>query len=317
MGRTLLSASVLLPAVLAAPAFVAREPAETLGAPARPSPPPRERVDLEDGEPPAGRELPTGFPVEVLAASTRAVDLLRAGVYAAAEEESGALKLEETTFGTRVRRGRVTVVLVWSTRCKECRRLWELPAVMEDAGIRHVEHVSVRIDSLDHPLNAWSALQAEKVSLARANVLVDIETNAARSAFMRAIQASVEPEKVVAPPIVLVFDCRRALRLYHLGVLDTMGLDDLSRRVSALAVEVGTERCQAVAPKKPMTAVDLPLLPVPKAPECGDAKCDLGEVSTSCCDCRGCQEGQICVGGEQWGRETRCVQDYAPKGPFR
>lgn len=321
-GRVLLFVPMLLPTLVWSLDLVPRIETSAVQAYAPPPgqlPGGEEPIDLNDRASLVEQELASepGSSVQVPARPARAADLLRARLYAIIEEESGSIKLEETDFGTRVRRGQVTLVLVWSTRCKECRRLWELPEVMEDAGVRHLEHVAVRVDSLDHPLNAWYSLQQKKVSIARSNVLVDIDTNPSRSAFMRATQESTGLGKAVEPPVVLVFDCRRALRLYRSGSLDAAGLDDLAQRVSALSEEVETRYCRGLPLKRQPSEKSIPLLPVLKSPRCGDVRCELGEQPEWCCDCLECKEGQVCVGGEQRGQRTRCVEDLAPRGPFR
>lgn len=297
-GRVLLFVPMLLPTLVWWLDLVPRIETSAVQAYAPPPgqlPGGEEPIDLNDRASLVEQELASdpGSSVEVLARPARAADLLRARLYAIIEEESGSIKLEETDFGTRVRRGQVTLVLVWSTRCKECRRLWELPEVMEDAGVRHLEHVSVRVDSLDHPLNAWYSLR-EKISIERRNFLVDIDANPSRSAFMRALRDEVGPGLGVEPPIVLVFDCRQALRLYAFGRLEAELLYGVGEKASVLYDELGSEYCQVSKRPQPLRS-------------CGDGKCDLdlGELPETCCDCHECRPTDKCV---ETSSDVRCVR---------
>lgn len=109
-------------------------------------------------------------------------------------------------------------------------------------------------------------------------------------------------------PITLVFDCRRDLRLIHVGGLLERDFDDLRDRLDQLAGELGSKFCKVRKPK-PVVVTQAPAAapPGPVVVRCGDGQCSApDETAENCCDCVRCPLGDMC---EQHSRVApRCVK---------
>jgi thiol-disulfide isomerase/thioredoxin len=288
-------------------------------APPQPAPPPPDNAPPAQAEDPeaapaglaAAPELPgRGMPVPNLLALT--LEHIRP------DSTIDDLKLGDGLIQHR----RVTVLNAWATWCQPCKtELPELKALFdaEPWGDR-VRFIPVL--SQDH-VDPDTAHETFAAQLPRgAPFLAELDASGALAQALRADIAAQTQKKrpsparelaaAIAPltslPITVVLDCRRELRLAHVGGLQPADIAELRRRIDLLTAELDTSHCARPVVKPPsadLTKEPDPTPPPPEAtdavaepptPKCGDGRCDRRETCESCpadCGCKGkdtCQQ---------------------------
>ncbi|MCB9700807.1 MAG: TlpA family protein disulfide reductase [Myxococcales bacterium] len=218
-----------------------------------------------------------------------------------------------------IKGGEVTVINLWGAWCEPCKR--ELPDLK-----RMFDRASwgdkVAFVSIHTPTEDPRAAHAEFAALMPSdkNFMIEIEAGSV-SAALREDGAITK----AGLPITLVLDCRREIRLPHVGELSSADFEELRPLIDQLVAELDTPFCvkATVAPvmkrKKPHPpgqtgattgpAIGPTTGPAEPAGGCGDGRCDLESESCQSCaaDC-GCRADSTCK-MKQEGGGYACIKN--------
>lgn len=183
--------------------------------------------------------------------------------------------------------GAVTIVNLWATWCEPCKR--ELPGFRDMFSASdwddEVRFVPILLDSKD-PVWAFHHYAASMPK--NAPFLVD----PLQGAVVGALRGPDLLQNDSGLPVTAVFDCRRHIRLLHVGELGAADFETLKSQLHQLRAELGTSFC-----KEPRRARKAPVVTPPAkaaTPRCGNHACEAGESSKNCCDCLACPESKRC-----------------------
>jgi thiol-disulfide isomerase/thioredoxin len=189
----------------------------------------------------------------------------------------------------------ITVVNLWATWCKPCKR--ELPGMRAmfaaNAGrwADKVRFVPIRID--DTKDEVWSYKGFIGSMPPTDHFLIDAGFDGGVRAAL--VAAGLIEEKA-GLPITLVLDCKQSVRWQHTGELKAPEFAELTGKIDEILAgrERYCRRPRAVRPEpieeaKPTTTGDLP--PVKR---CGDGRCEGLENCNSCKKDCSCGAGEAC-----------------------
>lgn len=205
-----------------------------------------------------------------------------------------------------VEENRVTVVNLWASWCLPCKQ--ELPwfkSMFEGSDWGdNVRFVPLQVSDSRDPV--WAREEFGPMMPEVKFFLSDRDDVLPVLRKFDAIKKKSKEELQL--PITLVFDCRRDLRLIHVGGLLERDFDELRERLDQLAGELGSKFCKVRKPK-PVVVTQAPTSapPEPVVVRCGDGRCSApDETAENCCDCVKCPLGDMC---EQHSRVVpRCVK---------
>lgn len=199
--------------------------------------------------------------------------------------------------------GHVTVVNLWATWCVPCQlELPGLKKLFEDNRAvwgDDVRFVPVMVDSRD-PLSA----HAEYADRMPETEFFLSDGGAVLEVLRKMLKSHKKGKKLPELPITLVFDCRRDLRLPHVGMLLQPDFDKLREQLGELHGELRSRFCTASKskPSPPPPAEEKAAI----KPRCGDGRCQAPEeTATNCCDCVKCPRSDKCE--QQPKAVPRCV----------
>lgn len=242
-------------------------------------------------------------------------------------EELLALRVQELKDGrtldlelrASIEAKRVTVVNLWATWCKPCKRELNGLKEMFDAAAweDQVRFVPLQVADTRDPLWAWDQyakiMPQSKHFLSdprsRGGVLDELRELAKPGKHERldGVEMPRKPEDIKLP-VTLVFDCQRDVRLFHVGELREEDLTRMRKLLDTLKGELGTKFCRS---KRKQTPPRLLESKTPVAPRCGDGRCEAPESESNCCDCKTCPPTEKCVKPSDPRKEPRCIAPFS------
>lgn len=236
------------------------------------------------------------------------------------QEVSADGKLVDVTMVQRIAWGKVTIVNLWATYCKPCKReLKGLQEMFADMPVWADSVDFVPLQVADPKDAVWAREQYIELMpnntryflsdpRPRGGVLDVLREMARPSRGSKSSELKLPKPEEVNLPATLVFDCQRNVRLFHVGELHENDFKALTVLIDRLREELGTKGC----PRRPrVTTVATPRpAAVPKAPSsprCGNDICEPpAEDAKNCCDCVTCSNSQDKCTHPPQG-EPRCI----------
>lgn len=182
----------------------------------------------------------------------------------------------------------VSVINLWAPGCEPCKREFPEFRKLQAGWGREVRFVSVQLGK-DDPGELLPLLPPPTFDLH------DIGSGTGTIREQLAALGLVAKNATI--PLTMVLDCRNQLR--WLRTREITDMNEFAGVIKQLQDELGTASCPAPEP-----VVSEPAVSEPAGPRCGNARCETGETSETCCTDCPCAKGSRC---ENRGGRSVCA----------
>lgn len=197
-----------------------------------------------------------------------AIAFLRTHVKRDGELDGAAIELAESGA---ISRQAVTVVNLWATWCEPCTA--ELPGFQSMFALNRRDRawgpetrfVPILVDDEEHARSAYSDRRSSMPDIHAALIDQKLDQDGVRGALQ---QIKLLPPEA-SLPVTLVFDCRRRISWFKVGVLDEAAFNALADEIDKLRAELGHDKCKprrtSLAKAKPPVVPTEPTVSIPAA----------------------------------------------------